>query len=228
MSVTLAQIKTQCRERADMVNSLFVTNSELVSYINASIAELHDLLIAAFNEEYYMDEHTFSANGSAISFALPATFYKLRGVDVRQGSGEWATVKRFNFNRRNEAQQGSAYNIIGVPFLEYRIVGSNVRFNRIPDNNLNFRIFFYPKAQTLSADSDTYDDINGFVEYVVVDVAIKMLNKEESDTSVLLAQKAALKARIEGMAQNRDANEPESVTDVYAEDNEFVLYGRGS
>lgn len=227
MSFTLAQIKAQCRERADMTDSLFVTDSELTSYINASIAELHDMLIAAYNEDYYMSEYSFNADGTNLQFALPTDHYKLRGIDVRVNAGEWSTVKRFNFNRRNEGQQGSAFSLLGIPFLEYRLVGSNVRFNRVPDSGLQFRIFYHPKAATLALDTDTYDDINGYLEYVIVDVAIKMLNKEESDTSVLLAQKAALKARIEAMAQNRDANEPESISDVYAEDNEYYLYGRG-
>jgi phenylpyruvate tautomerase PptA (4-oxalocrotonate tautomerase family) len=53
-----------------------------------------------------------------------------------------------------------------------------------------------------------------------------MLNKEETDVGVLAAQKAALVARITAMAQNRDANEPESVTDVYAEETENTLFGR--
>lgn len=233
MSITLAELRTQARQRSDMEQSEFVTDSELNSYINASIAELHDLLIAAYNEEYYMDEVQFTATTS-LTYDLPngtnysaaPKFYKLRGVDVRRGNDDWATVKRFNFNRRNEMQNSAAFAFFGNPYLEYRLVGSKIRFNRTPDSGLQFRLFYYPTAQVLVADTDTYDDINGYAEYVVVDAAIKMLNKEESDTQVLLAQKIALKERIEAMANNRDANEPESVTDVYAEETEATLFGR--
>jgi hypothetical protein len=233
VALTLAQIKAQCRQRADMEDSEFVGDAELTSYVNASLAELHDLLIAAYNEEYYMEEVQFVAS-SSLTYPLPngtnysaaQAFYKLRGVDVRSGTGDWATVKRFNFNRRNEQQNSTASAVLGLPYLEYRLVGSNIRFNRTPDANLQFRLFYYPRAVTLVADGDVFDDINGFAEYVVVDTAIKMLNKEESDVSVLMAQKAALKARIESMAKDRDANEPESVTDIYAEDTEDTLFGR--
>lgn len=227
--ITLGELKTQSRQRADMEHSDFVSDSELTTYINHSLAELHDLLIGAYCEDYVMEEYSFIADGTNLSYALPADFYHLRGVDVRTNqSGDWATVKRFNFNRRNEQQNAFTWNLLGLPYLEYRLVGSNIRFNRIPDANMQIRIFYYPKAVTLVVDADTYDDVNKFAEYIVTDVAIKMLQKEESDTQVLMAQKQALKARIEAMAQNRDANEPESVSDVYAEDTEITMVGRSS
>lgn len=225
--VTLAELKTQSRQRADMEESEFVSDSELISYINASIAELHDLLIASYNDDYIMSEHTFSADGTSIEFDLPATFYKMRGVDVKFNNGNWTTVKRFNFNRRNEEQNSFAWNLVGLPYLEYRLVGSKIRFNRVPDAGMQFRMFFHPVASKLTLDTDSYDDVNQYAEYVVVDAAIKMLQKEESDVRVLAAQKEALRQRIISMAANRDANEPGSVTDVYAEDTDVVVITRG-
>ena len=51
---------------------------------------------------------------------------------------------------------------------------------------------------------------------MIIDAAIKCLIKEESDVQVLLMQKKQVLDRIEAMAANRDAGEPERVTDVYA------------
>lgn len=234
MSITLAELKAQARQRSDMEDSTFVRDAELTAYINSSIAELHDLLIAAYNEDYYLEEVQFAATTS-LTYDLPngtnysaaPKFYKLRGVDVKRGTGnDWATVKRFNFNRRNEQEIGTVLSAFGLPYLEYRLTGSKLRLNRTPDSGLTFRIFYYPVAQTLADDTDTFDDINGFAEYVIVDVAIKMLNKEESDVTVLMAQKEELKRRIEALAKDRDVNEPESVTDIYAEETETSLFGR--
>jgi hypothetical protein len=225
--VTLAELKTQARQRADMEESEFVSDSELTSYINASIAELHDLLIASYNDDYVMEEYLFNSNGSQLEFDLPANFYKLRGVDTRSGNGSWTTVKRFNFNRRNEDQNSFAWNLAGMPYLEYRLVGSKIRFNRTPDNATNFRVWYNPVAAKLVDDTDEYDDVNQFGEYVVVDAAIKMMQKEESDVRVLMAQKEALRQRIIAMAAQRDANEPASVTDIYAEDTDVAVFTRG-
>ncbi len=231
MSISLAEIRTQARQRSDMEQSTFVSTAECNSYINASLKELHDLLIGAYNEEYVMEQVQFSSVAGQIDYDLPngvnysgaPKFYKLRGVDISiDGSAtSWVGVKRFNFNRRNEDVNNTAWSLLGTPFLEYRLVGSKIRFNRTPDANTSFRLWYHPVCQTLVNDSDEYDDVNGWAEYVVVDVAIKMMQKEESDVSVLAAQKAALHARIQSMAQNRDANEPESVSDVYAEDNDY-------
>jgi hypothetical protein len=68
-------------------------------------------------------------------------------------------------------------------------------------------------------------DFNQYAEYVITDVAIKMLNKEESDVTVLAAQKMALKRRIEEAAQNRDAENAEYVADIYIENDDY-FYGR--
>lgn len=235
MSISLEEIRLQSRQRSDMVESQFVGDSELNSYINASLAELHDLLIAAYNEEYYMNSVEFDSATDTIEYDLPdgtnysaaPKFYKLRGVDCRVNSNEWSTVKRFNFNRRNEDVNNFAWNLIGVPYMEYRIVGSKVRFNRVPDANASFRLWYHPVATVLVNDSDVFDDINGYVEYAIVDCAIKMLQKQEDDVTVLMAQKEALRQRIITMAQNRDANEPESVSDIYAEDAN-IFWGRNS
>jgi hypothetical protein len=62
----------------------------------------------------------------------------------------------------------------------------------------------------------TYDGINGWEEYAVVWAAIKCLAKEESDTSAQERQLGRLRMRLEEMAEERDIGEPETVTDIYA------------
>ena len=54
----------------------------------------------------------------------------------------------------------------------------------------------------------------GWDEYLIVDSAIKMLLKEEADVTALLLQKNQLTERVITESQNRDAGEPQVVTDV--------------
>lgn len=61
---------------------------------------------------------------------------------------------------------------------------------------------------------DSLDGRNGWEEWVVVDAAIKLLSKEESDTSQLERESARLWARIMAALQNRDAGQGKRVTDV--------------
>ena len=225
MSITLAQLKSQARDRADMANSQFVSDSELVNYINGSIAELHDLLIAAYDNEYFITEYTFSTVSGTDSYALPADFYKLRGIDSRVGTDQWFTLQPFNFNERNSKNELLSYLAYGNNF-RYRIMGSNLVFSPVPQGVYNIKLWYIPVATKLSSNSDTLNDLNQFSEYVIVDAAIKMANKEEADVSVLAAQKAELKRRIEVMAQNRNADKSESISDIYAENLDYLWYSR--
>lgn len=211
MSVTVDQLRTLARQRADMANSNFVSPTEWISYINYSYAELYDILVSKF-EDYYDTELVFSvATGN--SFPLPVDFYKMRGVDRAVSGTEYYTIRPFTFEDRNNRRRAALYRGL-YPTIRYRILGQNLIFTPDDAATGQYRMFYIPRAATLTAGTDTVDGINGWEEYIVVDAAIKALTKEESDTNVLMMQKQGLLKRIEDMAQNRDAGECEKVTDV--------------
>jgi hypothetical protein len=230
MSITLAQLRERSRERADMEESQFVDDTELNYYINSSIAELHDILVQSYGEDYYVEETTFTTVGGQESYELSTIFpnndfYKLRALDAKLNGDDYFTLKPFNFNERNRFQHFGVWDYIGITNVRYRLVGNKLRLSPAPDSNIEVRVWYIPKSTELVDDTDTFDDINYYAEYVIVDAAIKMLNKEESDVSVLMAQKADLKRRIEESSKNRDAGEPESISDIYIENDDF-FYGR--
>lgn len=218
MTITLTQLIAQSRQRADMENSQFVTDAELTTYINSSIAELHDLLIGAYDSDYSLRSVSFTTTSGTSDYALPngtnysaaPSFYKLRGVDIALYGSEYVNIQAFNFNERN-----NNINATWNEAIRYRLVGSNITFSPAPTGTMNCRLWYLPVATKLASGGDTLDDLNQYSEYVIVDAAIKCMQKEESDVSVLMAQKAALTARITQMAQNRDAGSSESITDVY-------------
>lgn len=228
MVVTLLELRTDAKQRADMERSNFVSESEWNSYINSSLAELHDIMIASY-EDYDVSESTFATVQSQAAYDLPANFYKARGVDVKiQGASsptEWCTITKFNFNERNRYAIQGFWDYPGVPYLRYRLVGAKIQFSPVPDRATDVKLWYNPILTKLVVDTDEYNDTNGFAEYVVVDAAIKALNKEESDVTVLMAQKAALKLRITSMSQNRDAGSPEAVSDIYAENDDYIYTG---
>jgi hypothetical protein len=70
----------------------------------------------------------------------------------------------------------------------------------------------------LTTDASVCDGISGWTEYIIVDAAIKAMQKEESDVSALMAQKQMLTQRINAMAESRDAGSPAKVSDnLYAD-----------
>lgn len=221
MGITLADIREQVRNRADMSESSFVGESELDFYINQSVAELHDILTDAYQSDYYMETAIITSVANQDSYALPEDFYELRGVDLKLENGEWFTIRRYNFNERNRYKEPSTWSVYSAPLIRYRLIGSNIRFNPAPNVLTDIRLWYHPKAQKLVQPTDEFQDFNGFIEYVIVDAAIKCLQKEESDISVLAAQKGDLERRIRHKAQNRDAGQAESVYDIYAENDSF-------
>jgi hypothetical protein len=229
-TLTLSTIRQRCRERADMTSSEFVTDDELNFYINQSISELHDMLIQSYGADYYVKNQTFQTVGQQEAYDLSTIitdddFYKLRAVDAKLNGDDWFTLQRFNFNERNRFQHFGVWDYLGITNVRYRLVGNEIRFVPIPDRDVSIRLWYVPRAVTLADDADTYNDFNGWIEYVIVDCAIKMLNKEESDVTVLLREKDLLKRRIEEVANNRDAGQPESIQDIYVENDDF-FYGR--
>lgn len=221
MTITLAELRLQSRQRADMENSKLVSDSELASYINNSIAELHDILCEAYSSDYYVKTLSFNVVSGQDSYALPADFYILKGVDLRIDNQDFISVKPFNFNERNRYSELGVWDLAGVTNVRYRMIGNNIVFNPVPDRNVEIKLWYVPLATKLVNDTDTLDDLNAFSEYVIVDAAIKMMQKEESDVSVLLAQKQALEQRIRDRAQIRDAGSPQSISDIYAEGDDF-------
>lgn len=216
-SVTLASIRTQAQQRSDMVNSTFISTTEWNSYISNSYKELYDILVGAYSGDYYVaTAFTFASDGTNDSFALPTDFYKLLGLDLQLGStgDSWVTIRPFNFADRNRYAVPNFQSFYGITNLRYRLRGSSLWLTPIPSGGQTFRVWYIPEPASLVNDTDTLDGISGWEEYIIVDAAIKAKDKEESDVSILMAQKQALLIRIESMAQNRDAANPSTVADT--------------
>ena len=199
MAVTLAQLRTSCQQRTDLVNSNFISTTEWNGYIANSYQELYGLITQRFGNDYFTQSpsggYTFTTDGINQFFALPADFFKLLGVDVQVSApGQWVTLKPFAFAERN------------------RLTVTN---SQIPMAGQLLRVFYVPRAIVLTNDSDSVDGVNGWEDYIVVDACIKALAKEESDVSVFMAQKQELMRRIEGEAENRDAGMPFVTVDTF-------------
>lgn len=217
-SMTLLQLKTAVRQRADMVNSTFIADDELASYINQSYFELYDLLVQKYGDDYFvkLPAYQFTTNGTDAFYSLPADFYKMLGLDLAMSPNQtdsYVTIKPFNFSDRNRYAVPNFQSFYGVTNVRYRLEQDSLWLTPTPAANQVFQLWYVPKLQTLDNDSAVVDGISGWTEYIICDAAMKCLQKEESDVSVVAAQKAALIARIESAGENRDAGMPMIVSD---------------
>jgi hypothetical protein len=241
--MTLGQLRLLAQQKADRVNSNFVLPAEWNVYINQSYFELYDLLVQKYGNEYFVAPETrFTLTGTN-TYALPnglttfqdlnnnniiaPPFYKLLGLDlaVNAANNAWLTLNKYMFIRRNTyVYPQITTQLLGIASLQYRIIGNNIVFIPTPQANQIARIWYIPRLTTLLKDTDIADGVSGWLEYVAVDAAIKALQKEESDVTVLMAQKMALIDRIEAAAENRDAGIPEKISDTRMATD---LYGQG-
>lgn len=210
MSVTLANLRTRVRYQADIESSTHVSDAELTYYVNNSAAELHGLLCTLY-EDYYLTSSTFTLT-SANTYTLPSNFFKLRGLDY-DNAGSYITVPRFSFEERNRWQERYQRGDLEV-WRAFRLMQGAIYILPEDDFAGTYRLWYLLNYTAMTSDADTLSDLMGWDEYVVVDAAIKCLQKEESDASILTARKAELKRRIEGEATNRDASGPERITVV--------------
>jgi hypothetical protein len=227
---SLASLRLQAQQKADRVNSNFVTTAEWNKYLNQSAKELYDLLITVYEDYYLAQPYVFQTDGSN-EYALPdgtqtdinnvqtQSFYKLMGIDlgIANNNNAKVTVHKFDFIERNRyVYPNITSTFLGVFNMRYRIMGSKIRFIPTPSSGQYITMWYIPRLPSMLKDTDTLDAISGWSEYVIIDAAIKALQKEESDVSAFMAEKMALKQRIEETATNRDAGMPDTISNTRA------------
>lgn len=234
--MTLSQIRLAAKQRADRVNSNFVTDPEWRQYINQSMFELYDLLVTVYEDYFVASPVSFITNGNTFLFELPNgsntftnsltqqvftpdPFYKLIGVDLalQTSQNAFVTLNKFNFADRNKfLYPNSSSTIYGVFNMQYKLLGTNkLEFIPTPSANQVIRLWYIPRLKELLLDTDTTTmGISGWIEYVIVKAAYYALAKEESDTSQQVLQLAALTKRIEETAANRDAGMPDTISNT--------------
>ena len=231
--MSLQQIRTLSQQKADRVNSSFVTLPEWNGFINLAADELYDLVTTVY-EDYQVHEPVYfltnynqssyplpdgittfkNVNGSTIT---PPPIYKLAGVDLGLNAAPngYVSVQKYNFIDRNKyIFPNTASTIYGVFGLQYRLIGNAIRFIPQPASAQTIGIWYVPRRTQLLLETDTTDGYNGWTNYIITRAAKYALDKEESDTSKLDAEILYLKQRIEESAANRDEGQPDTVADA--------------
>lgn len=214
---TLQQVRDDAAARADMTvtASTFVTITQANVWVNLAIAELRDIMIAEMGDDWLATVSTPAAIiANTDRYTLPTDCYKALGVDVSMDNQvTWQSLERFEFSERNKFATSSVW---GGLLPAYRLFGTQVMFRPIPATGIGvyYRIWHIPTITRLVNDSDTFDFVHGWDDWVACRVAIRMLVKEESDTSALVADLALIQQRIIGAVRHRDAGTPKRVQDT--------------
>jgi hypothetical protein len=211
---TLLQLRTRARQLADMVNSQFVSDAELTSMVNASYQELYDLVLET-DQGLYVSDSTFTLTTSDSGrYSIPATVYKVCGIDYQVGS-EYLPLQLFQWAERG-LRNRSALRLRDRNGLQYRLVGNYIQLDPSDNSAGSYKLWYTPALTLLSADSDAIDtwvSRAGWEEYIAIDCALKMKEKEESDTSGLQRMKDRMALRVVNAGSNRNVGDTIRVSD---------------
>jgi len=140
--VNLSVLRTLTRQRADMENSQFVTDTELLRYLNRAYAELYDLIVTEANaDDYFLNSSTFTLVSGTKAYDLPADFYKSRGLDLTVGSDSMP-IRRYNFSQRNV---GSRFQT--ARNFRYHIQGNSIYINPKPSSSDTMTLWYIPSPK---------------------------------------------------------------------------------
>ena len=204
-SITLAVIRQHIRERGDVVNDPFITDSELNTMINASYASLYNLQVS-LNQDYFVNESSMAVSSGVDSYPLPTDFHKCLGDDVLADGTKYIPLKKFVFAERNRH---------GI--MRYTIQANNLKLRPIPNGDYTLKLYYVPIYTQLTTDSSTLDGVNGYEEYIVWDCVVKCRQKKEEDPSIALSERERIRGEIMEAAAERDSSAPAYVSNANSE-----------
>ncbi len=199
-TVTLQQIADKARVHADMRNSDYIDETEILGLINDNYCDLFDELVGAY-ENYFVVRTEFPITAGTQFYDLPADFYKIVAVDFKINQNAYISVTNYNEADRNLS------------------LTTNLS---IPDGTI--RLWYVPAPTQFTSLSQTFDGVAGWDRLVSLMTAIDMLDSEESDTSAMTRKYAKTLQRVRDMAAPRDAGLPATVSDA-SKPNWQYIYG---
>ncbi len=223
---TLAQMRTNVRELADMENTGFVEDAEVDRRLNEALRQLYDKLIKARGEHYYSASASISTVAAQSLYTFASDFsaidcYRLLRVLASDGSQvvdlpsfEWADLAEL---QSYGSSGGNSYHL-----WRYKLKPTGIELQPTPQAARTLTLHYIPAMTELTNDSDTFDGVNGWERWACLTAAIDLLIKEESDPSGLMAQRAMLEADIINLASSRDQARPERIQDT-AQDHAWLF-----
>lgn len=208
--ITAGRMIDRILNHADMDYSAPVKRSNVLEYINESMAEVYDILVLRF-ENYFISKKLININTTYATYPLPDDFYKLLSVNYIESEYKYSldTFMLCDLEKYNNITSDNKY-------LKYRILGCDINFNVEPSSAGTIEIWYVPQCRLFKFETD---EVNISVpvtweDYIIYDCVSKCLMKIENDSAKdWAAKKVETKKRLESMSSNRDNSDVVCVVD---------------
>lgn len=230
----LSEIRTDVRRYADMENSSFVSDAEIDRLINLGVRTLWGLL-AKWDIDRPAQRTEITTTTGTREYTLPSDFVAVRLVEVLKASGseDAYPIRSYSLSEghtTNTGLWGSAFT--DGEHLRYTIFGqgmdgseARIRFDPDPQGRY-FRLWYLANPGTLVNDTDTFEGVVGWDDWVALWAAEQLMAKEESDPSALIRRRTELSDTIRSIAVSRDVGSAHRVARTRARRRRLGLRAR--
>lgn len=199
-SYTLTSMRTAVRERGDLPLVRKFSNAFIDREIQGSWAALHRVIETA-NEGYWDTSSTVTTTSGIAFVALPATAWKVKGLDVLIG-GDYREVRQVPTGVRNHWSVADR----GEP-QAYRLTERGIDLFPTPGAAYTLRVTFARKVVALGGTAVDIDE--EWADFVVWSTILKVSTSEERPTGdYIRARDVALEGVLAGVSGRKQA-EPE-------------------
>lgn len=216
--VTPAQIVADAYMYANMVQAAnsFVTPTQALRLVNLAAGEFYDLLVAARGHEYYINEFAIAIVGGTSRYALPADFYEVESITLQWGTNEVEEVPDYH-SVRDRADYLNGLQWSQWNDKAFRLRGGFVEFLPVPASAVTATMQYIPCFTDMTIGGTAFDGVNGWERMIALKAACDMCVIAQRDIGDLSNRLEAEKQRIGDMAEDRAAEHPHQIRDVYPE-----------
>lgn len=216
--VTRETLRDRIWQATDTERDPHISEAYLNDIISQEASELHGVLVQ-IDEDFFEKTNEFTAAGQEY-YALPADWYKTKGVEREVTTDEWLPLERTTFRGRL-AYQGSTGDACA-----YRHAGTRLYLYPRPTTG-DYRIVYVPAAPELSDDEETVDGVNGFDDLIVWKCCVRVaIRKENPELEASFEKRyAEVLTRVTALASGPDLYENPVIADVESYGDTYPMRG---
>jgi hypothetical protein len=212
-NVSVGQITGSIRTRGDYDNiagssydDAYMSTAFLLDVVSSAWAQTYDI-IASVDIDRYLTTYDFQTEASQPTYDIPNDLYRLRGVDVQDGS-KWYRIEPYEFAEREAFQN----DVTGIP-IAYRLERGSIRLAPNPSSARTIRLWYIQPADRFTEAGTIIDGIDGFEE-LIIQIGLRMcqIRAEESTTATDI-EIAKQMDRVKQMSKDRDRGSPKRIID---------------
>lgn len=184
-TVTLAQLRLDIQNQADIAGLTQRHGATLITrFVNQGIQRFRERLSGEGARHFLSVATGTISSGATSGFPfrelrtnpIASGLVRAYGLDIKTQGGEWKRLEHTTFEDR--ANYGGPI-AMGEPCVWAEYQTDKLAILPCPDQSYDFVLWYLAAPVDLSADSDTFDGVAGWEEYVVWDVVQRMMVRDQ-------------------------------------------------